>query len=213
LWTRVGFGENIPRKIWQESKHRYTGHNMVLFIDPISENITLTILENDNPIEYFTIKKWDDFSTFPEKVVEVVDLYSLTEIWCICGPGAFTRMRIVTLSINTLALSRWIKLKWCHFFDLIEWGYTPILRANDREYITRIWGRDTLIDKTSLLPGKYYWYGDQNDFTDDKVLIQYDRKYAQVSDIFEKISASYHLSPLYLKDPHITWSKKNTSPF
>jgi hypothetical protein len=196
--------------IWQREKYCYTT-SMILFINPIPENINLTLFKSWNIRDTITIIKGDDFSTFPEKVVELVDLYSIDEIWCICGPGAFTRMRIVTLTLNTLSLTKSIKLKSCHFFDIIDDSSFPTIKANDREYIIKVDHTIKLCEKTHIPPWEYIWYGDQNDFTEDKVLIQYSEKYDYISQVFEKIVPSSGLVPIYLKDPHITWSKKNTS--
>ena len=38
--------------------------------------------------------------------MKLIDQYVIEEIWCILGPGAFTRMRIVTLTLSTLTLTR-----------------------------------------------------------------------------------------------------------
>ena len=90
----------------------------------------------------------------------------------------------------------------------------PILQANDREYIieTTEWITD-LIEKENIPPGTYIWYGDKNDFTDAKVFIEYREDAREISQVFKQIEYTEVLSPIYLKDPHITCSKKNTSPF
>ncbi len=184
----------------------------ILFINPIPVDIHIFLLEEGTTLEEIIIPKWDDFSAFPGELVELVDLYSIEEIWCICGPGAFTRMRIVTLTLNTLKLTRKISIKWCHFFELID-NEIPILRANDREYITRVWHGDiSLILKENISSGTYRWYWEKNDFTDTKVLIQYKEDSHSIDTLFHSIPLSQTLTPIYLKDPHITWSKKNTSP-
>lgn len=46
-------------------------------------------------------------------------------------------MRIVTLTVNTLHLSKGMVIKGCHFFDLIENHSIPLLEANTSEYITK----------------------------------------------------------------------------
>ncbi len=183
----------------------------ILFINPISTDIVIYVMEESFCQEEITLPKWDDFSTFPSKLVDLVDLHKIEEVWCICGPWAFTRMRIVTLTLNTLKLSRWIGLKGCHFFDLIGRGI-PILKANDREYITRIWNEDpSLILKEEIPEGEYMGYGEKNDFTDTKVFIQYSEDFTFIYTLFQGLPLSPTLSPIYLKDPHITWSKKNIS--
>lgn len=184
---------------------------MILLINPIASDISIFLLEGALCKDEFTLPHWDDFERFPGKLVELVELHNIEEVWCICGPWAFTRMRIVTLALNTLKISRWIRLKGCHFFELID-REIPILRANDREYITRVWhGDPSLILKEEIPAGKYRGYGEKNDFTDTKVFIQYKEDFFSIQKLFGKIPLSSSLNPIYLKGPHITWSKKNTS--
>ena len=184
---------------------------MILYINPIGENIILLVIENSQIIWNFTIEKGDDFSQFPEKVIDIMNAFTIDMIWCICWPWAFTRMRIVTLTLNTLTLTKKIPLKWCHFFDIID-SENPILKANGTEYIVRVWhGEHRLILKENLANGIYTGYGDQNDFTEGKVFIQYREDIAHIEKIFVDIPPVDTLNPIYLKDPHITWSKKNTS--
>jgi hypothetical protein len=63
-------------------------------------------------------------------------------------------MRIVTLTLNALRLTRPIELKGCHFFDLIRED-TPIIRANNREYIIPEDDIPILISKETLAIGTY----------------------------------------------------------
>jgi hypothetical protein len=184
----------------------------ILFINPLSRDISLFVLDRSTYIDKIIIPKGDDFTSFPDKVVEVVDLYTIEEIWCICGPWAFTRMRIVTLTLGALSLSRDIRLKGCHFFDTIE-GCIPVIKANESEYIIR--GEDGdihMIPKESLPEGEYRGYGGKNDFTDTRILIEYSEDFAALSHLFEKKEIVKNLAPIYLKAPHITWSKKSMSP-
>lgn len=89
----------------------------------------------------------------------------------------------------------------------------PIIIANNSEYIIRNADRSTsLIDKSTLPDGTYTGYGVQNDFTEGKILIEYSEDWGKVSHIFEKLAPEKTLTPIYLKEPHITWSTKNTSP-
>jgi hypothetical protein len=46
-------------------------------------------------------------------------------------------MRVVTLAINALTYTRGIRVKSCHFFDLISSPNQPIIEANPREYLIR----------------------------------------------------------------------------
>lgn len=89
---------------------------------------------------------------FPKFLVDIVDEYNIHEIWCVTGPGPFTLMRIITLSINALTYTRDIRLKSCHFFDLIQNSNTPIIEANSREYLIRENNKTIHIKKDDLSP-------------------------------------------------------------
>jgi hypothetical protein len=65
----------------------------------------------------------------------------------VIGPGPFTLMRVVTLAINALAYTRAIRVKSCHFFDLISSPNQPIIEANPREYLIREHNNIISIDK------------------------------------------------------------------
>jgi hypothetical protein len=182
---------------------------MILFIDPISENIRLSIIDDGELRHTSTPPKWRDYDELPDTIVDMMDRHDIDTIWCITGPWAFTRMRIVTLMLNSLKLTRKFELKGCHFFDIIDTS-SPILKANDREYIIRSERWTQLINKEDIPEGSYIWYGDQNDFTDDKKLIQYKEDIHFINEVFGTIIPVGQISPIYLKDPHITWSKKNT---
>ena len=185
---------------------------MILFINPLLPAITLSLLSGDILVENHTIARWDDFSIFPDTLIQLIDTHKIDEIWTIVWPWAFTRMRIVSLTISTLILSRWIRVKWCHFFQLIDDG-CPILRANEREYIlSQGTPSSILVSKEDLPDGRYSGYGAKNDFTDDKVFIEYKEDWYKISTIFSSLPFLDRVIPIYLKEPHITWSKKNTSP-
>jgi hypothetical protein len=54
-------------------------------------------------------------------------------------------------------------------------------------------------------------YGEKNDFTNKGDFIEYREDMAEIVTLFAEKSYTDNLSPIYLKDPHITWSKKSTS--
>ncbi len=186
---------------------------MILFINPISENICLMIVENGEVRHTSTIPKGKDYDAFPEMVNDSIHRHNIDTIWCVVWPWAFTRMRIVTLTLNTIAMVKNIPLKGCHFFEIVN-SENPILRANDREYI--LLDEDwipSLSPKESIDPSKIYTgYGDKNDFTDEKNFIEYSEDLRTVTEVFTQLPSVNRLTPIYLKEPHITWSKKNTYP-
>lgn len=185
---------------------------MHLFINPLLPDITLNILDGSKLVESLVIPRGEDFARFPETVIEISEKYKIDQIWNLDWPWAFTRMRIVTLTLSSLTLTKDVSIKGCHFFDLIPDTYRPILRANPSEYLTRDedWC-DVLIVKDELPDGIYCGYGEKNDFTDTKVFVEYTQEWGYIHDVFLHIPPASHLEPLYIKAPHITWSKKNTS--
>lgn len=183
----------------------------ILFINPIHKNITLSLIEWWELLEEYSIESWKDFDDFPEVLYSSIQEKKPTEIWVILWPWPFTRMRIVTLTLSTLILSLWIEVKWCHFFELIVDGI-PLLQANKEEYITRSKSGDIIFTRKEWFQtGTYMWYGEKNDFTDDKNFIEYTEDWGEIETIFARLPVLSVLFPIYLKEPHITWSKKNMS--
>ncbi len=93
------------------------------------------------------VKDLNTASTFPKLLVDIVDEYKITDIWCVTGPGPFTLMRVVTLAINAIVYTRDITVRSCHFFDLITSGNQPIIEANPREYLIRQGGEVVSVTK------------------------------------------------------------------
>ena len=63
-------------------------------------------------------------------------------------------MRIITLTLGSIHLTRIINIKGTHFFNLVSRDI-PIIQANTEEYRIKIDNEDTLVKKNDLLPGKY----------------------------------------------------------
>lgn len=94
---------------------------MILSINPLLPEISCIIMDSHIIVDQSIVtKNLDTASTLPRYIVDLVDRYNITEIWCVVGPGPFTLMRIVTLICNTLAIARGIRLKSAHFFDMVS---------------------------------------------------------------------------------------------
>ena len=187
---------------------------MYLSINPLLPEISFLVIDNGIIIDASTLEKnLNTASTFPHHIVDIIDSYPITEIWSITGPGPFTLMRIVTLSVNAVALTGKIQLKWVHFFDLIWDKYAPILEANPKECIIRKDWIDTLIARELLEDGEYMGILETKDFTEGKTFVQYSEDVSHIISIFSRAPYASRIAPLYFKAPHITtWSSKNTSP-
>ena len=57
----------------------------ILYINPLPKEITMTVLENNGAIisETKKIKNNDEFSFFPELLVEITNTHEIQEIWCV----------------------------------------------------------------------------------------------------------------------------------
>ncbi len=186
---------------------------MFLSINPLLPEISFIVIDGDSIVEQGTLaKNLDTASTFPRHVVDLMNRHTIDEVWCITGPGPFTLMRIVTLTCNAIGLARWTKLKWCHFFDILDKKYIPIIEANPRECIIRQESKDSLIAKTDIADWTYIGILETKDFTEGKTFIQYKEDIYTIRKSFENVEYTQNLSPLYFKAPHITWSSKKISP-
>lgn len=179
-----------------------------LFIHPLGEDIHIHII-GDNPEQYSLSKHGDIAEDFPLFLNNIVWHHTIDEIWCIHGPGPFTLMRIITLSVNTLAFVKNIPLKSCHFFDIIQWD--AILEINREEYLIRKDWKIHEISQNTLEPWEYHGYVARKDFTENQRYIEYIEDLDYISAVFWMIEPTHRISPTYFKPPHITWSKKNTS--
>mgnify|MGYP003526997400 CR=1 FL=1 len=124
--------------------------NNILYINPLLEEITFYVFQNEKIFIETLVKNLNTANTFPKKIVDFVDLYNIQEIWCIVGPGPFTLMRIITLAINSLKYSKNITLKSCNFFDIINHEYIPIIEANKKEYIIKTNDKEIIVTKENL---------------------------------------------------------------
>lgn len=183
----------------------------ILYINPLPKNIKLIVL-NENKEVLFEAEKPknnDEFSFFPEFLVETVKKYEVDEIWCVVWPGPFTLMRIVTLAINSIAYVENITLRSCNFFDLILGENTPLIEANAREFLIRDKdGNTESVPKAEIWPWTYEGIFGKIDFADGKTFVEYKENISHICQVFEIKSTEQNISPLYFKPPHITCSKK-----
>ncbi|MFA6090282.1 MAG: hypothetical protein WC774_00710 [Candidatus Gracilibacteria bacterium] len=189
---------------------------MYLFIDPISTPVTYILFDTERDIisqkslelrgresEYFLISL-QEFLT--ENSLEYKNLKGVIAV---NGPGSFTAMRIITLTINTLSFVHHIPLYSIDYFQLgilSGWAFPILLRANRGEYLIQ---RDreafpVLIAISDILPGNYFGMGDVNDFTNDIISIQSDLKYDVCCKNFLLENPTERIEPIYIKKPNIT---------
>lgn len=181
----------------------------ILYINPLIDPVTITLLWTENE-KSFSVPSHELEFWFPSTLISCYTRFSPWEIWCIVWPGTFTRLRIITLAINTLKLLHpKIILREANIFDIIHDGvHTPILEANRSEYMIRQDGNDICIQKDMLSPGKYIGIAEKKDFTDIQTYIKYEYNSKHITSIFTHIPPQKRLSPIYIKKPHITCQEK-----
>ncbi len=179
----------------------------ILYINPLLEEINFLIFQWENTIKKTLPKNFNTASTFPKMLVDLVDLYSIDTIFCVTGPWPFTLMRVVTLAINAITYTRTIRIKSCHFFDLIRNGNIPIIEANTKEYLIKI-GVDIInIEKELLKKWTYEWIISSNPSTENIKYIQYCDNASNLLQVFLEKIYETKIVPIYFKPPHITWPK------
>lgn len=185
----------------------------ILFINPLTKNIEYSIFDTQkNTVEVGEVVWYDVSISLPQKISELSKKYTLSEIWCIEWPWAFTKMRITTLTLNTLRYTYKNSIfKWCHFFEILRHispDKTPIIQANKNEFL--VWGTEKNIfyPKENLPAGKYIWYIWENDIPKNISYTPYTDNSHQLFYFFGSLSPKKWLSPIYIKTPHITCPKK-----
>lgn len=141
---------------------------MYLFIDTISLPATYILFDSGKDIvsqesielrgresEHFLVS----LSEFLTK--NSLEFQNLEGVVVVNGPGSFTAMRIITLTVNTLSLVHHTPLYSIDYFTLGElsgWSYPMLLRANRGEYLLQR-NKDTipeLIAIPDIPPGCYF---------------------------------------------------------
>ncbi len=125
------------------------------------------------------------------------------------GPGSFTAMRIITLTVNTLSFVHHTPLYSLDYFALSELsmiGYPILLRANRWEYLLQRKKNHSpeLIAIADIPAGAYFWIGDTNDFTNDTISIQSNLRYDVFCRNFQLANPVQRIEPYYIKKPNIT---------
>lgn len=180
----------------------------ILYINPIGPDIQWGIIHNNACIVYKTEIMQDVSVDFPHLLHTIYQEYSFDEIWCIHGPWAFTRIRIISLTINAFwYIHHDIILREAHIFDIIPKEYIPILEINSRECLIQnnLGIHNTSI--ASLTKGNYcgYLYSipENPDITYTPLLFSLN----DIQNIFHKVPPVPLITPIYFKNPHITCPK------
>lgn len=125
------------------------------------------------------------------------------------GPGSFTAMRIITLTLNTLSLVHKVPLYSIDSFALGElsgWRHPILIRANRGEYLLQeyIDSSPKLVAIPDLPSGSYFGFGEENDFANQDISIESTLDYESICRNITLANPVERMEPLYIKKPNIT---------
>lgn len=184
-----------------------------LFINPLEEKILFSTFGEVRHEEFVEINFLEFAENFPRILTNFVKKYNIKKIFCINWPAPFTKIRIVTLAINSLKFAnKNIKLKSIHLFDIIDnQKYIPIIQANKNEFLIRKNGEEYYenvevvsknVEQLSKFDKKFCGFVEENikipNFEKFKISIN------EIEKFFENIDEVDFISPIYIKSPHIT---------
>lgn len=189
---------------------------MYLLIDTVSASATYVLFNSERSIvsqEFIEIRGRES-EYFLVSIMEFLtknnlEFQDLSWAIVVNGPGSFTAMRIITLTINTLSFAHHTPLYSVDYFTLSELsrrGYPVLLRANRGEYlIQRKKNTDPqLVTILDIPPWDYFWTGDINDFTNGTISIQSSLRYDVFCRNFQSENPIERIEPIYIKKPNIS---------
>lgn len=147
---------------------------------------------------------------FPKILSKFVEEKNIREIWIINGPGTFTKMRVIILTINTIKISfPEIIVKSVHFFDFFkDLPEKPLIEINSKEFLTNDdQNGEIFYDKNSLPDSDYIGYS-TTELRQTSTFKNFVDQWNKIEKIFESKKSENFLTPNYIKPPHITHAKK-----
>ena len=188
---------------------------MHLLIDSISSPFAFVFFDGQKSTIFRREMRGKEFDVFLDTLEALakevgVPLNNLKSITSVSGPAQFTSIRIVSLTLTTLAKSYKIPLYTLDFFELAELCDTPypmVVNANRSEVVVKMNPDDTphLVEKSSLLAGEYFGAAASSDFENAQIRIQSELEYPiGIQTLLKSARPCEVLEPFYLKKPNIT---------
>lgn len=185
-------------------------HN-ILYINPLWENIIfLSKINNIFESQNLTIPFLEFAENFPKILSKFVEEKNIREIWVINGPGTFTKMRVIILTINTIKISfPETIVKSVHFFDFFkDLPEKPLIEINAKEFLTNDdQNGEIFYDKNSLPDSDYIGYS-TTEVRQTSTFKNFVDQWNEIEKIFKSKKSENFLTPIYIKPPHITHAKK-----
>lgn len=190
---------------------------MILFVDPLGTEMSFVLATPDRTVvsERHVALAGSEFERFLNELEAFVSssgwrFSDLTAIVCVNGPGPFTGMRVVTLTLNTLALVHGIPAYATDAFSCFRLsGFSGpyLIRANRGEYAWSESGESfELRPLESIEAGSYFGLADEKDFANGGVSVQFSRNPGEFLRNFPFVAPVGRIEPIYIKKPNITLS-------
>ncbi len=191
---------------------------MYLLVDPVNSPAAFVVFDSDRSVVSLT--RTDLSGQEFERFLDAAEgacrnsgtaLSALDGIVCVRGPAGFTGIRVVSLTLSTLALANGTPLFELDAFELRALAgskFPVVFRANRDEYaFSPAPGSEfSIVRKTDLAPGEYSGIGLESDFEGRGVRIESSVDYGRAVARIDLSRPVGKIEPLYLKKPHITQS-------
>ncbi|MFB0964932.1 MAG: hypothetical protein QMC36_04545 [Patescibacteria group bacterium] len=189
---------------------------MFLLVDTISQPAAFVFFDAGRKVALTDREDMagKEFERFLARITESsaklgIEPKDLEGIVCVRGPAGFTGIRVVTLTLGTLAFAAGVPLFEMDYAELQEaagWKGGVVLRANrDEVAFSPFSGAGfTVVKKTEVPDGEYRGVVLDTDFEDRDVSVKSETDYASAVRAFDLSRPKKRVEPFYVKKPHIT---------
>ncbi len=189
---------------------------MYLLVDTVSRPAAFVFFDSERNV--VSIEREDlsgkEFERFLAKMTEgakklKTEPKALEGIACVRGPAGFTGIRVVTLTLGTLAFAARIplfELDYAELHALGGWNGGVLVRAN-RDEVAHCPGMGKpfeIVRKDSLPPGKYRGSVDESDFAGGAISVESETDYARAVRSLDLSKPLRKIEPFYVKKPNVT---------
>lgn len=189
---------------------------MLLLVDTISQPAAFVFFNEGREVVLTEREAMSgkEFERFLARITESceklgIEPKDLEGIVCVRGPAGFTGIRVVTLTLGTLAFAAGVPLFEIDYAELqaaAGWTAGVLLRANrDEVAYSRESGAGFAVVKKSEIPdGEYCGVAEESDFADRAVSVKSETDYGRAVKAFDLSHPKKRVEPFYVKKPHIT---------
>lgn len=189
---------------------------MYLLVDTVSQPAAFVFFDADRNV--VSIEREDlsgkEFERFLAKMTEGAEKLGLKPkhlegIACVRGPAGFTGIRVVTLTLGTLAFAVGIplfELDYAELHALGGWNGGVLVRANRDEvaHCPKAGAEFEIVRKALLPEGNYRGNVSESDFAGRAISVESQVNYAQAVRSLDLSKPLKKIEPFYVKKPNVT---------